>query len=185
MAAQTETGTKGTAVPAGTWKSDPIHSYAGFAVKHTAATFRGDFKQFEAVLSNEEGEPQVHGSVEVESVDVRDENLSAHLLSPDFFDAERHPRIGFESTAVRADGDQLVVEGELELKGSKRTVEARGEISGPSAGPADSERIGIDLETKVDRTDYGLDWNAELPDGGVVLGDDVTISVHLELVKEG
>jgi polyisoprenoid-binding protein YceI len=173
-----------TSIPTGIWKSDPVHSHAGFEVKHTAATFRGDFRDFEATLVNEDGEPRLSGAVKVESVDVRDENLSAHLLSPDFFDAERYPQLGFESTAVRIEGDEIVIEGTLSLKGHEQTVAARGQISGPAVGPDGSERIGLDLETKVDRTQYGLEWNAELPDGGQVLGDEVTISVHLELVKE-
>lgn len=176
-----------TSIPTGTWKSDPVHSHAGFAVKHTAATFQGEFRDFDVSLANpdnEAGEARLRGAVSVTSVEVRDENLSEHLLSPDFFDAQRYPEIAFESTAVGVEGEHLVVEGELSLKGAKQSVAARGGISGPAVGPDGNDRIGIDLETKVDRHDYGLDWNAELPDGGKLLGDEVTISVHLELVKE-
>jgi polyisoprenoid-binding protein YceI len=171
-------------IPTGVWKSDPIHSNVGFAVRHSVGTFRGDFGKFEAEFSNSTGEPRLSGHVPVESVRVGEENLYGHLLSPEFFDNELTPEITFESTGIAREGDQLVVDGELTVKGVTKQVVARGEIAGPAAGPADSERLGIDLESKVDRHDFGLDWQMELPDGGNVLGDEVTLTVHLELVKE-
>jgi polyisoprenoid-binding protein YceI len=170
-------------IPTGTWQSDPIHSHVGFAVRHVVGTFRGSFGNFEASLSDASGDTKLRGSVPVESIEVKDENLQAHLLSPEFFDAERHAEIGFESTSIAREDDQLVVDGELTVNGISKPVVARGEITGPAPGP-DSERVGIDLETKVDRHDYGLDWNMDLPAGGKVLGDEVTLTVHLELVKE-
>jgi polyisoprenoid-binding protein YceI len=171
-------------IPAGTWHSDPVHSHVGFYVRHVVGTFRGSFGRFEATLSDATGEPQLSGSVPVESVHVDEENLYGHLLSPEFFDRERAPEIRFDSTRILREGDQVVVEGELTVKGITRTVVARGEIAGPAAGPAESVRLGIDLEAKVDRHDFGLDWNMELPDGGKALGDEVTLTVHLELVTE-
>ena len=115
---------------------------------------------------------------------MTEENLYGHLLSPEFFDAEQHPEIIFESKEISKDGDQLVVNGELTVKGNTKPVLARGGISGPLLGPDENERLGIDLETKVDRHDYGLDWQMDLPGGGGVLGDEVTLTVHLELIKE-
>jgi polyisoprenoid-binding protein YceI len=165
-------------IPTGTWQSDPVHSSIGFAVKHMVGTFRGTFKEFDARVSD------ASGSSKVQSVQVPDENLYGHLLSPDFFDAEQHPEIIFESKEISKDGDQLVVNGELTVKGNTKPVAARGEITGPVVDPQDNERIGIDLETKVDRHDYGLDWQMDLPGGGGVLGDEVTLTIHLELVKE-
>jgi polyisoprenoid-binding protein YceI len=173
-----------TAIPTGTWKSDPIHSDVGFAIRHVTGTFRGSFVDFDAVLSAGAAEPRLSGAVRVESVQVRDENLNGHLLSPDFFDTERHPQITFESSALRADGDGIVVEGDLTLKGTTKAVEARGRITEPLAGLDGKERIGLDLETTVDRAEIGLDWNAPLPQGGMLLGDQVAITIHLELVKE-
>jgi polyisoprenoid-binding protein YceI len=173
-----------TAIPTGTWRSDPVHSHVGFTVKHmVVATFRGGFDEFDVTLTGGE-DASLRGEVDVGSVKVRDENLHAHLLSPEFFDAERHPRIGFVSSAIDRDGEEIVVEGELTLKGTTRTVEARGTITDPIAGLGGAERIGLDLETTVDRTDFGLDWNAPLPSGGVAVQNDVTLAVHLELVKE-
>jgi polyisoprenoid-binding protein YceI len=170
-------------IPAGTWQSDPVHSSVGFAVKHVVGTFRGSFNAFDATLSDVSGSPQLAGRAKVESVQVNEQNLYAHLLSPEFFDNERHPEILFESKSIERDGDKVTVDGELTVKGTTNEVVARGEITGPAPGP-DSERLGIELETIVDRHDFGLDWQMDLPGGGKTLGDDVTLTVHIELVKE-
>ena len=174
-----------TTIPTGVWKSDPVHSNVGFSVKHmVVGTFRGSFTDFDVTLANEDGEPRLYGAVGVASVDVRDENLKGHLLSPEFFDAERTPEITFTSSAIRAEGEDLVVEGDLTIKDTTKHVEARGSIVGPAQDVAGGERLGIDLETKVDRTEFGLKWNAPTPSGGVAVQNEVTLSVHLELAKE-
>ena len=171
-------------IPTGTWQSDPVHSHVGFAVKHVVGTFRGSFEKFDATLTDSSGEPRLSGRSPVESVQVREENLYGHLLSPEFFDAEQYPEITFESSRIAREDDQVSVEGNLTIKGITQAVTARGEITGPAPGPDENDRIGIDLETKVDRHDYGLDWQMELPGGGKTLGDEVTLTIHLELVKE-
>lgn len=171
-------------IPTGTWKTDTVHSHVGFAVKHVVGTFRGSFSDYDVSLSDAEGEPKLQGSVKVESIQVDDENLKGHLLSPEFFDAERNPEIRFESKSITREDDQLVVDGGLSLAGKSQEVVSRGEIDGPVKGPDDNDRIGIDLETKVDRHEFGLDWQMDLPSGGKTLGDEVTLTVHLELVKE-
>ena len=171
-------------IPTGTWQSDPVHSSVGFAVKHVVGTFRGSFNEFAATLTETDGSPELSGRAKVESVQVKDQNLYAHLLSPEFFDAEQHPEIVFKSKRIERDGDRVVVDGELTVKGVTRDVVARGEIAGPAPGPADTERIGIDLETIVDRHDFGLDWQMDLPGGGKTLGDDATLTVHVELIKD-
>jgi polyisoprenoid-binding protein YceI len=172
-------------VPAGTWKSDPVHSHVGFSVKHmVVATFRGAFGDYEVTLSDKSGEPSLSGTVGVSSVEVKDEALHGHLLSPDFFDAERYPEIGFTSTAIRRDGDEIVVDGDLTIKGTTKQVEARGTITEPVENAGGREGIGLELSTKVDRSEYGLNWNADLPKGGVAVSNDVKLEVHLELAKE-
>ena len=172
-------------IPSGVWTSDPVHSSVGFAVKHmVVATFRGGFTDFDVTLANEHGESRLFGAARVQSVDVRDENLKGHLLSPEFFDAERTPEITFESSEIRADGSELRVAGELTIKGVSRPVEAIGTIVGPVDHPAGGERVGIDLSATVDRTDYDLNWNAPLPKGGVMVENDVELNIHLELSKE-
>ena len=171
-------------IPTGTWQSDPVHSHVGFSVKHVVGTFRGSFNEFAATLTDASGASVLTGRAPVSSVQVNEENLYAHLLSPEFFDAQQHPEIRFESRDISRDGDQVVVNGELEIRGINKPVTASGEISGPAAGPDGNERVGIDLETKVDRHEYGIDWQMDLPDGGKTLGDEITLTVHLELVKE-
>jgi polyisoprenoid-binding protein YceI len=170
-------------IPTGIWQSDPIHSSVGFAVKHVVGTFRGSFDEFAATLTDTDGSPTISGRAKVESVQVKDQNLRAHLLSPEFFDAEQNPEIVFESKRIERDGDRVVVDGELTVKGVTKEVVARGEVIGPAPGP-DADRLGIDLETIVDRHEFGLDWQMDLPGGGKTLGDDVTLTVHVELVKQ-
>ena len=174
-----------TTIPSGTWKSDPVHSSVGFSVKYAGVgTFRGAFGRHEATLGATDGEPRLSGLARVESVEVRDENLYGHLLSPEFFDAERHPEISFVSREIRTDGDGIVVVGDLTIKGETSSVEARGSISAPVEHMSGGQRIGLDLEATVDRTEFGMNWNAELPAGGFALADEVTLRIHLVLRKD-
>ena len=171
-------------IPTGTWQSDPVHSHAGFSVKHVVGTFRGNFKEFAATLTAAHGEATLTGRAPVASVQVNEENLYGHLQSPEFFDAEQHPEILFSSSEIAREHDQLSIDGQLTIKGISNRVIARSELNGPAPGPNDSKRIGLDLEAKVDRHDYGLDWNMDLPGGGKALGDEVTLTIYLELIRE-
>ncbi len=175
---------KTNVIPSGTYTLDPLHSSATFAVRHAAATFRGGFKVLDGSVEANDGEAKLVGSAKVESIDVDDENLRPHLLSPEFFDIERTPEVKFSSTSIEADGDDLVVRGELEIAGITQEVSARGHVTGPVTGPDGVDRIGLELHSEVDRTDYGLDWNMELPSGDTILGNEVEISVNLELAKK-
>ena len=180
------TVTPTTTIPQGTWTLDPVHSTAGFAVKHmVVATFRGRFEEFDATLTvGDDGQAQLVGTVDVGSIVVKDENLAGHLKSPDFFDTERYPEIKFASTAIRRDGDELVVDGDLTVKGHTQRVEARGTVTDPVVTLGDVEKVGLTLEAIIDRNAFGLDWNAELPKGGYALGNDVTLLVELELARQ-
>jgi polyisoprenoid-binding protein YceI len=172
-------------IPTGTWTIDPIHSSAGFAVKHmVVATFRGRFEDFDVTLeADENGEVKLTGVVKADSIVVKDENLQAHLKSPDFFDTERYPEIRYESSSIRREGDEIVVDGELTIKGNTHPVEGRGTIVDPHEDIAGNTKIGVTLETTVDRTKFGLNWNAPLPKGGFALANDVALQVELELAK--
>jgi polyisoprenoid-binding protein YceI len=175
-----------TSLPAGAYTSDPVHSSTGFAVKHMLATFRGSFAAFDATLTvSEDGDIRLEGSVPVDSVVVKDENLVAHLQSPEFFDAEQHPRITFVSTDFEIDGPSVTVTGDLTIKGHTERVGATGSIVGPIEDPFGNTKVGLQLETVVDRTKFGLNWNAPLPKGGFMLANDVTLSVDLELLAQG
>ncbi|HEV2974699.1 MAG TPA: YceI family protein [Solirubrobacteraceae bacterium] len=174
-----------TKLPTGTWKLDPTHSSASFAVKHmVVATFRGRFDQFDATLAvAEDGGAQLIGAVDARSIAVKDENLQAHLGAPDFFDTERYPELSFVSNEIRRDGDELVVDGELTIKGNTHPVEARGTITDPHETLGGAIKVGVMLETVIDRTRYGLEWNAPLPKGGFALADEVKLTIELELAK--
>jgi polyisoprenoid-binding protein YceI len=172
------------ALPAGTWALDPVHSHVGFAVEYLVGTFRGSFAPVEATLeAGEDGAARLAGSAKVEGVKVLDENLLAHLLSPDFFDAERAPEIRFDATDVQRAGDAITVAGELTIKGVTRPVELDGTIADPITDPYGRERIGLTLAGSVDRTDFGLAWNLPLPSGKPALANEVTLTAELSLVK--
>jgi polyisoprenoid-binding protein YceI len=129
--------------------------------------------------------PKLEGSVEVASIDIADEQLKPHLLSPEFFDAERHPRLRFASTELSVEEDgSLKIAGELEIRGEAHRVEARGRFAQLGEDAYGSARVGLSLAASVDRRSFGLDWNAELPSGGEVLDYEVGIQVELELVAE-
>ena len=163
-------------VPAGTWQADPVHSSVGFGVKYLGvATFTGELTNFEATL--EEG--VLTGKARVASIEVKDENLKAHLQAPDFFDAERHPEVAFSGRDV---GNGRF-EGELTIKGVTQPATLEGTVTGPVTDPYGNERYGLALTTVVDRTAFGLNWNAPLPGGGFALANDVTLKAELSLVK--
>jgi polyisoprenoid-binding protein YceI len=173
-------------IPAGTtWTADPVHSTVGFAVKHmVVSTFRGRFEDYEATLTAAaDGTLRLRGRVRADSISVKDETLAAHLRAPDFFDTERHPYVEFSSTLVRAAGGALSVDGELTIKGHTRPLAARGSVTEPHVTLGDVEKVGVELEATVDRTDYGLDWNAPLPKGGLALAIQVELLVSLELAR--
>jgi polyisoprenoid-binding protein YceI len=182
----TATATAGTAIPTGTYRLDPVHSTVGFEVKHMISTFRGGFREYDASLDNTNGAARLAGSAEVASIDVRDENLAGHLKSPEFFDAENTPTIEFGSDRLEvAEDGTLALDGELTIRGVTRPIRATGKLEHVEADMGGNSRIGIELETTVDRREFGLDWNAALPKGGFALGNDVTLVARLELVPEG
>lgn len=170
-----------TGLPTGTWHHDPVHSSISFAVKHnTVMTFQGGFGEWEATLEN----GRLTGSANVTSVRVEDENLVGHLQSPDFFDAEQFPQLRFESSSLERDGDRISIAGDLTIKGTTQPVELSGAISGPVTDAFGNERIGLDLETTINRHDFGVSWNADLPGGAPMLADDVTIIARLALTQQ-
>jgi polyisoprenoid-binding protein YceI len=172
---------------AGTWKIDRVHSHVGFAVKHMVVSkFRGRFEDYDGALTvGDDGAPHLEGRVSVDSIAVPDENLAAHLTAPDFFDSERYPEIRFTSSALRVSGaGELEVEGDLEIKGRSHRVTARGSVSAAHEDPAGNDRLGVELETTIDRREFGLEWNAPLPQGGFALDNHVKLEVSLELVRE-
>jgi len=171
-------------LPAGTWTIDPVHSQVGFAVGYHVGTFRGSFSPVQAKLEvGEDGNAKLTGSASVSGVKVQDENLAAHLQSPDFFDAERTPEISFVSTAIRPSGGELEIDGELTIKGASLPVTARGRV-GEQKQYMERPFFGLEIEATIDRTRFGLNWNNPLPNGDPALANEVTVTAELFLTKE-
>ena len=168
------------ALPAGTWQVDKVHSSIGFAVDYMAGTFHGTFSDFDAAVAD----GVLNGSAKVASVQVKDENLAAHLQGPDFFDAQTHPALTFTSNGITRDGDRVTIDGEITIKGHTEAAEITGQMSDPIADPYGGERFGLTLETVVDRDKFGVSWNNPLPSGEPALSNEVTITAELQLSKQ-
>ena len=167
------------------WSVDKTHSQVGFAVKHmVVSTFRSRFEDFDATLtSNEDGTLHLEGSVKADSVAIKDPQLAGHVHAEDFFDVANHPAITFASTLVRAEDGELIVDGELTIKGKTLPLQARGTITEAVETLGGYVKVGINLEATVDRTAYDMNWNAPLPKGGFALANDVTLAADLEFVQ--
>jgi polyisoprenoid-binding protein YceI len=172
-----------------TWNIDPTHSVAEFKVKHMMiSNVKGHFPKVAGVLSLDESDPtksHVEASIDVSSIVTRDEQRDGHLKSADFFDAEKYPNMTFKSTGVKIKGLEAgVVEGDLTIKGVTRKVEF--DVEGPTAPAKDpwgNTRVAVTAITKISRKDFGLTWNATLETGGVLVGDEVTITLDVQFVK--
>jgi polyisoprenoid-binding protein YceI len=172
-----------------TWNIDPSHSVAEFKVKHMMISHvKGHFSKVSGVLTLDESDlakSQVEASIEATSIQTRDAQRDAHLLSADFLDAEKFPTLFFKSRRVSVPRDgELSIEGALTIHGVTRdvifTVEGP---TPPTKDPWGNTRVGISATTKINRKDYGLNWNAALETGGILVGDEVTITLDVEFVK--
>jgi polyisoprenoid-binding protein YceI len=174
-----------TALPTGTWSADPTHSTIDFTVRHMlVGKFRASVPSFSATLSvDDAGNGTLEGTAHVASIVSTDDNLSAHLAAPDFFDAERYPEIRFTATTISLAGDKVTATGDLTVKGTTLPIELQGELSGPAEDPYGNSRLGLELETTFDRTKFGLQFNAPMPGGGFILSDEVKVTAQLELVR--
>ena len=172
-----------TTALAGTFNADPVHSSFGFAVKYqNVSNFRGTLGEVAATLAD----GKLEGTAQVESISIRTpEQFRAHVLSPEFFDAEKHPEVTFASTELdlREDGT-AVVKGELTIKGITNDIEATGTWTAPAADAFGNTRGHLNLEAVIDRTQWDMNWNMALPTGGNVLANDVTLTVEISLVEQ-
>jgi polyisoprenoid-binding protein YceI len=169
---------------AGRYAADPIHSSFAFAVRYMGvSTFRGTLGDVEATLLADDEGVALQGAAQLESISIRTpQQFRDHVLSADFFDAANHPQVAFRSTRVElADDGRAVVDGELTIKDATVPVRAEGGWA-PEAETLSGRRAHLSLETTVDRTAFGLNWNADLPAGGKALADEVTLTVELALV---
>ncbi|HZV74025.1 MAG TPA: YceI family protein [Conexibacter sp.] len=169
---------------AGTYTADPIHSSFAFAVRYMGvSTFRGTLGEVAATLTAGADGVALDGTAQVESISIRTpQQFRDHVLAADFFDVANHPQVAFRSTQIELTEDgRAVVDGELTLRGTTLPVHAEGSWA-PEAETLSGRRAHLALETTLDRTAYGLSWNADLPAGGKALANDVTLTVELALV---
>jgi len=174
------TTTEQTGIPTGTWNADTVHSGLSFEVSYAVATFGGDVTDFNVSLRD----GVLEGAARIASLRVKDENLTGHLQSPEFFDAERHPELNFVSTAIRRNGDEVEIDGALTIKGTTKPATLTGTITGPTVDHFGATRVGFKLQTVIDRTQFDMKWNMPLPNGEPALGNDVTLKAELTLVAQ-
>jgi polyisoprenoid-binding protein YceI len=176
-----------TEIPAGTWVIDPSHSEVGFSVRHLmVAKVRGTFERFEGTLAIAEDPlaSSVTASIELGSINTRDEGRDAHLRSPDFFETDTYPTMTFASTSVTPKGSDYVVAGDLTLKGVTRSVELALEFNGVHPDPWGGTRAGFSAETEINRKDFGIDFQIPMDGGGVVVGDKIKVLLEVEAVLQ-
>jgi polyisoprenoid-binding protein YceI len=172
-----------------TWKIDPVHSIAEFRVRHLMiSNVRGQFTGVSGSLTSNESDPtqsQVEASIDATTIDTRDSQRDTHLKSADFFDVEKFPTLSFRSSHVtRRSNGHLIVSGQLTIHGVTNDVEFA--VEGPTPpvkDPWGNERVGISASTKINRTHYGLNFNVAMETGGVMVGEEVSITLELEFVK--
>lgn len=176
-----------TARKAGTWASDRTHSSAAFKVRHFGISwYTGEFDSFDVkVTTSDDGSLAVSGVAQIESLQSADEQLAGHLASPDFFDAQLHPQITFESTSgTVADDGSVVVEGTLTIRGNSKPVTLTGSMTDAMEDPYGGTRAGLELAGEIDRTEFGVSWSAETPAGLPVAGKRVQIVGSFELIAQ-
>jgi polyisoprenoid-binding protein YceI len=171
-----------------TWNIDPAHSSADFKVKHMMiSNVRGKFTGISGVLHRFEADHTKSGlevSIDVSTVNTQDDKRDGHLKSADFFDAEKFPTMTFKSTHIEKKGDGFAVTGDLTIHGvTKPVVLNVEEVSEPAKDPWGNTRIGLSANAKINRKDFGLGWNATLEAGGVLVGEEVSITLDVEFIK--
>jgi polyisoprenoid-binding protein YceI len=167
-------------IPAGTWSVDRVHSTLGFSVEYMAGTFTGTFSDFDVSVAD----GVLKGEAKVASVQVKDPDLEAHLQTPDFFDAERYPKLAFVSRSIERSGDELTINGDVTIKGHTEPVELTATVTEPIADPYGGTRYGMKLQTTIDRRAFGVNWNNPLPSGEPALSNDVVLSADLQLTRK-
>ncbi len=172
---------------AGTWKLDPAHSELAFTVRHLVISkMRGTFDDFDVtiVTGDDPSDITVVATVDVASVNTKQKDRDAHLRNSDFFLVEEHPTMDFRSTGIQVDGDDFTLDGALTLRGVTKPVTLRGEFGGVTTDGYGQTKAAASATTKIDRQEFGVSWNAALEAGGFTLGDEVTISLELQVVLQ-
>lgn len=170
------------------WTLDPAHSEILFKVKHLMITnVKGEFRKMNAsidMLGNDLTTAKATVNIDADSIFTNDENRDKHLRSADFFDAENHPELSFQSTALTGSGSDYTLKGDLTIKGVTKPVTLDAEFGGVNKDPWGNEKMGFSLTGTINRKDWGLNWNAALETGGVLVSDEVRISAEVQFVKQ-
>jgi polyisoprenoid-binding protein YceI len=172
---------------AGTWKLDPSHSEVSFTVKHLMISkVRGIFETFDVTIVTAENphDSTIEATIDVASVNTGNEGRDNHLRTSDFFLVEEHPTMTFVSTSFDGEPDDFSVTGDLTLRGVTKSVVLKGEFGGIITDGYGNTRAGATATTKINRRDFGVNWNAALEAGGMTLGDDVTITLDLQVILQ-
>lgn len=177
------------ALPAADYTIDVGHSQVGFSVRHMmVSNVKGSFKKFSGNVHLDEedlSKMAIDLEVDIDSVDTADAKRDGHLKSPDFFDAKKFPKMTFKSTKVERAGDGFTVTGDLTIRDVKKSVELKvTNLSGEAKDPWGNMRRGAQATAKINRTDFGLKWNAALETGGVAVSEEVTLDLGIELIKK-
>jgi len=170
---------------AGTWKIDIVHSEIGFSVRHMVVSkVRGKFARFSGTIVTGPSplDSSVTAEIEMDSIETGNADRDAHLRSPDFFQVAEHPTMTYRSTGVREDDGEYILDGELTLKGTTKSVPLTLEVGGFGPDPYGGTRTGFSAKGEIKRSDFGVDFNAALETGGMVVGDRVTIELEIEAV---
>ncbi len=170
------------------WALDPTHSELQFKVKHLMiTTVTGSIKSFSAELESE-GDDFTNAAIsfsgDISSIDTGNGDRDTHLKSADFFDAEKYPAITFKSTSVEKDGSDYIVKGDLTVKDVTKSIKLNAEFGGIATDPWGNTKAGFTLSGKINRTEFGLTWNAALETGGVMVSEEVKILGELQFVKQ-
>jgi polyisoprenoid-binding protein YceI len=184
VATPTTTATA-TALPAGTWQVDKVHSSVEFQVKHLGiATVKGQFTEFEGTLEVSPESTVAYGTVQVASVNTREPQRDEHLRSADFFDVAENSEIAFRSTAITpVDEDDFEIEGDITIHGVTRPLTLRATLEGTETDPQGNDRVGVSAVGQIDRKDFGMTFNAALGSGNLLVSDKVKIQLDISAVK--
>lgn len=178
----------GIALPtAGTFALDPSHTHVGFSVRHMMAKVRGRFASFSGTVTVAEdpNDSSVEVTIDIASIDTRDEQRDGHLRSPDFFGAESYPHLTYRSTGLAPKGDgRYRVDGELTIKDVTRPVPLDLSFEGVGIDPWGNQRLGFSATAEIDREEFGLTWNQVLETGGVLVGKKVSIEIEAQAVRQ-
>ena len=176
-----------TVLPTGTWTVDPAHTSVEFSAKHLGiATVRGVFNEFEGSLEvGEDGSAKARGTVEVVSIDTNEDQRDNHLRSEDFFHAEVHSQLSFESTEIRpVDGDAFLIHGDLTMRGVTRPVVLEAELQGTEIDPWGNERVALEARGQLNRRDWGMNFNQALGSGNMLVSDKIKLSLDISAIKQ-